>query len=637
MAVRGLLGVLNAGLLVAVLAGCGSPSGEDGNEPTAALPPKPSDSPDGAGGTDVDAAPPRPPRFAEDSKVQRLERAEQTLGGKEPAENDTLITSYHQDPDTINAIIATDNVSDAFLRNVYESLGQADFEDPDNILPCLATHWDFDEENLEFTIYLRRGVKWHPMKLPNGKELPPREFTARDVKFSFDCLLNPNVEAASLRSYFEDPEATDPARRSKIKVTVVDDYTVKIRWTQPYFLAKLFTLGAVPMIPRHVYSVNEEGEPISFDFGSKEFADGFNKHWANRQMCGTGPMRFNEWVRDERLVLVRNPDYWGAPYYFSQRIFRCIPNSNTAVQQGLKNDLDFVAVPEKDRFIQCKEHEAVTSGNVKPIDYEYPGYRYIGYNLRRDLLKDKQLRLALAHATPVQRMIDQVFEGLAVRVNGPFLPGSSQADPSVEPIPYDLEKAKEILEQAGWTDTDGNGIRDKQLKGVKVQASFDLMIFSDSPSFRAIAEMYQESCRKIGVEVQISPAKWALMLQKLRQFDFDAAMLGWGTSWSKGDPFQLWHGSQADVPDSSNHVGYRNDRVDELIEELRVTFDEKRQLELYHEIFRRIHADQPYTFLFSEKATALQDARIENVRFYRLRPCHDSREWFSTEPRELGP
>ncbi len=574
----------------------------------------------------------RPQTISTDPKVIRLERRDLTLGGQKPAEKDPLRLSYPNDPDTINAITSSDTVSDAFQSRVYEALAQADYTDPDNLLPCLATHWDFDPEKLTFTIYLRRGVRWHPMRLPNGNLLPQREFTAQDVKFTFDCVLNPHIEAAHIRSYYEDPEEKDPSRRYKIRVSVVDDYTVKIRWTKPYFLAKEFTLAAVAIIPRHVYSVNERGEPISFDFSSKEFAEGFNNHWANRMMCGTGPMMFKEWVRDNRLVLVRNPDYWGAPYFFSEVIYRCIPNSNTSTQMGLQNQLDWVGVAEKDRFLQLQEHPNVKAGKVIPHAYEYPGYRYIGYNLRRDLFKDKALRWALAYATPVDRMIKEVFQNQAVRVTGPFLPGSSACDPSIEPIPYDLEKARQILDEAGWRDTDGNGIRDKLINNVKVQASFELMIFSDAPSFRAIAEMYQESCRRIGVEVKLSPAKWQLMLQKLRKWDFEACMLGWGTSWSKSDPFQIWHSSQADVQDSSNHIGYRNPEVDQLIEQLRVTLDEKKQIELYHKIHRLIYEDQPYTFLFSEKATAIRHGRIQNVQFYRLRPCYDSREWYSTSP-----
>lgn len=559
-----------------------------------------------------------------------------TMSGVLPAKRDALLLAYGNDPNTLNAITASDTVSSAFQRQVYESLAQADYSDPDNLLPGLAERWEFDEETLTFTIYLRRGVKWHPMKLPNGTPLPDREFTSRDVKFTFDCVLNPHIDAAHIRSYFENPEPKDEADRYKIKVTVVDDYTVKVRWTEPYFLAEQFTLGGVGMIPRHVYSVDEHGEPISFDFTSKEFADGFNTHWANGKMCGTGPMMYREWVRKDRLVLDRFPGYWGEPFYFSQLRLRCIPNPNTMVQMGLQAELDWVGFPEKDQWLQSETNANVKAGKVKLVDFDYPGYRYIGYNLNRPVFRDRDFRLALAHATPLNQIIETVFHGLAIPVSGPFLPGSSAADDSIKPIPFDPEKAKSLLEEAGWRDTDGDGVRDKVVDGSPIPASFDLMIYSDSPSFRAIAEMVQEEYRKIGVRVQITPAEWALFLEKLNSKEFDAAMLGWATGWSKTDPYQLWHGSLADVPSSSNHVGYRNPEVDKLIEQLRVTMDDAEQNKLYHQIHRLIFDDQPYTFLFSEKATAGYDTRIENVKFYRLRPCIDTREWHSNRARLLG-
>jgi ABC-type transport system substrate-binding protein len=125
------------------------------------------------------------------------------------------------------------------------------------------------------------------------------------------------------------------------------------------------------------------------------------------------------------------------------------------------------------------------------------------------------------------------------------------------------------------------------------------------------------------------------MLDKLNSKEFDAVMLGWATGWSKSDPFQIWHGSLADVPASSNAIGYDNPEVNKLINELRVTMEESKQTELYHKIFRAIHDDQPYTFLFSEKATAGYDTRIQNIKFYRVRPCIDTREWYSDQPRLL--
>jgi len=572
----------------------------------------------------------------EGSAAANLTGDKLTAGGVEPAANDTLLLAYSNDPNTLNAITGSDTTSNSFRRHVYEPLGQPDFENPDEILPALAEGWDFDDGNLEYTIHLRRGVKWHPMKLPGGKPLPEKEFTARDVKFSFDCVLNPYVEAAHIRSYYEDAEAEDASDPYMIEVKVVDDYTVKVKWKKPYFLMEEFTFAGFEIIPRHVYSVDENGEPISFDFMSREFGEAFNVHWANKLMCGTGPMRFEEWTRNERLVLTRNPNYWGPPFYFSKLMMRCIPNANTMTQQLLSGDLDSCSFPEKDQWIQAADNPSVKSGKVRLAKYEYPGYRYIGYNLNKPIFRDKEFRWALSHATPVQQVIDTVFHGLAQRVTGPFLPGSSANDPSIEPVAYDLDRAKQLLEEAGWVDSDGDGVRDKEIDGERTPAFFDLTIFSDSRAFKAIAEIYQENCRKIGVKVQITPAKWALFLEKLNSKEFDAAMLGWGSGWTKSDPQQIWHGDYADEPSSSNHIAYRNPEVDALIDELRFTLDDERQVELYHEIHRRIYEDQPYTFLFSELATGGQNGRIKNVNFYRLRPCVDTREWYSDQPRILG-
>ena len=224
--------------------------------------------------------------------------------------------------------------------------GDRDFADPDRFVPYLATSWEFDEKTLEYTIHLRPNVKWHPMALPNGKLLPETEFTAVDAKFSYDCILNKHVEAASLRSYYEDSEAKEGESSCKIKVSIVDKYTIKVRWTKPYFLSKECTL-TVPMFPRHVFSVDKNGEPLALNVMLKEFGEGFNNHWANTKMCGTGPLRFHSWTRNQRLVLVRNESYWGKPFPFKRLVYQCIPNTNTALQKVLQNDLDFSSSPTR--------------------------------------------------------------------------------------------------------------------------------------------------------------------------------------------------------------------------------------------------------------------------------------------------
>jgi ABC-type transport system substrate-binding protein len=295
----------------------------------------------------------------------------------------------------------------------------------------------------------------------------------------------------------------------------------------------------------------------------------------------------------------------------------------------LNGELDSASIAEKMLYVQSRNEKAVKDGKVRLIDYDYPGYRYLGWNQKREIFRDRAVRRAFAHAIPLDKIIDKVLLGLARRSTGPFLPGSTACDASIQPIPYDPEKARKILEEAGWKDTNTNGVRDKTIGGKTFELKFDLMIYADSPMYKTIAEIIKEEFRQIGADVQISPLKWALMLEKLDKKEFDASLLGWAMSW-KQDPFQIFHSSQADVPSSSNSIGYKNPEVDRMIETLRVTFDRAKQQELYHRIHGLLYEDQPYAFLFCDRGTGGHHARIRNVKFYKIRPCLDHREWIST-------
>lgn len=551
---------------------------------------------------------------------------DQTRGGVK-AGNDTLMLYYPNDPNTINPILANDTVSEDFQRWVVEFLADRKFANPDEWEALMAEKWEFDEKNLEYTIHIRKGIKWHPSKFPDGTPIPPREVTADDVKFTFDVIINKNVDAASIRSYYEDPDAKEEADKIKIQVTQVDKYTVKVKWKKPYFLAQEFTLG-VSVIPKHIYSVDAKGEPISLDILSEEFAKGFNDHWANSMLIGTGPMMLSKWTKNDRLELVRNPDYYGKPFYFSKVVFRNVPNPNTSLEMMLNGELDWATISEKSLYVQTKEKPQVKEKKVQLAEYDYPAYRYIGWNQKREIFKERAVRTALAHAIPVQKIIDKVLYGLGKPTSGPFLPDSSSSDPSLKPIPYDLEKARKILEDAGWKDSNGNGVRDKNINGNLFELKFDFMIYADSPMFKTVAEILKEEFRQIGVDVQISPVKWALMLEKLHKKEFDVCMLGWAMPW-KQDLFQIWHSSQADTPESSNSIGYKNPELDKLIEECRITFDEAKQKELCRKMHRILYDDQPYAFLFVDKQTGGYLSRIQNVSYYKIRPCKDHREWFA--------
>ena len=541
-----------------------------------------------------------------------------------PPHADILRISYTKDPETLNPITSTDATSGLLQSLVYEPLADRNMANPDELVPRLAEKWEFDKERLEYTIHLRRGVKWQPARLPGGTLLPEQTVTTRDVKFTFDCLLNPGIAAAT-RGDFEDPQAKDEAHRYLIKLEVVDDHTFKVRWTKPYFLAEESTL-MVMIIPRHVFSVDRYGDLISLDFTSDEFADGFNNHWASTEMCGTGPLMFGAWRRNERVTLERYPDYWGQRFHFRRVVFGCEPNGFTLVQKLLQDEIDWADIGEKDLYRQTSHNPAVTSGEVVLKSYDYPGYRYIGYNLRRPLLRERDVRRALTHAIPIQQIIDVAFGGLATQVTGPFLRESTDYNHNVKPLEFDLDRARKLLDEAGWRDTNNNGTRDKLVRGERVEAHIELMIEANSNPYLTVAQIVQSNWRRIGIGVDITPAQQSLMSERTHARSFDAVLRGWAFSWHS-DPYQTWYSGNAELSGTSNIIGYQNAEVDKLVTRLRTTLDRQEQIKMYHRIHELLYEDQPYTFLFSEKQTCGYNARLKNVKFYAVRPCVDYRQW----------
>jgi len=254
--------------------------------------------------------------------------------------------------------------------------------------------------------------------------------------------------------------------------------------------------------------------------------------------------------------------------------------------------------------------------------------------MKREFFKDRRVRKAMAHAMPVQQIIDHVQMGMGKPMAGPFVPGTSICDPTVKPIPYDLAAARRLLDEAGWKES-SDGLRHKTVEGKDNIAGFDLIYSPAQPTYKIVSEKLHENCRKLGVRVQIVPVEWSLLLSKLNKKQYDGAILGWALGW-KEDPYQTFHGSQADVMDSSNSGGYRNPDVDRLIDELRVTLDEKKQVDLYHKIHRIIQDDQPYLFLYSSVETSAFDGRLMNTKFFKIRPCYDSTEWYSRRSRAMA-
>jgi ABC-type transport system substrate-binding protein len=298
---------------------------------------------------------------------------------------------------------------------------------------------------------------------------------------------------------------------------------------------------------------------------------------------------------------------------------------NAALAALKSGDMDFMPNIEKVLYNNAKPQ--FDNFKLKPAEYDYPSYTYIGYNESKPLFNDKLVRQALAHALDRESIIKSIYFGLAVPVQSPILLRRPEYDSSLQVIPYDLEKAKQLLAQAGWSDSDGDGILDKEINGTKTPFRFKILLNSGNKRRESMAIIFGQALKKIGIDASTSTLDWALFLDRTRDGQYDAYIGGWASSPIEGDMYQIWH-SKSTEHGGSNYVQFKNDRVDQLIEQIRSEFDFEKRKALYKEVQQIIHDEQPYNFLVAEKLTGGYHNRFQNVEFYGPRPCYNPAWWW---------
>jgi peptide/nickel transport system substrate-binding protein len=464
-----------------------------------------------------------------------------------PQRVNQLIMSSIGDASFLNPILAQDSASSEINSLVFNGLIKYD-RDLEGFVGELAESWKIETGSEPvITFFLRKGVLWH-----DGKE-----FTAEDVKFTYDKIMDAK---------------TNTVRRSDYelvkKAEVLDPYTFRVTYRQP-FSPGLGTWG-MGIIPKHLL---EKGDINTTPF--------------NRKPTGTGPFRFVEWVTDEKIVVEANPRYFQGRPYLDRIIYRIIPETSLSEMELLTNGVDYYGVsPHQFRrmnqtpFLEVHSQPALS-------------YTYIGYNFKNPLFQDRRVRQAFTHAVNREELVQYVLYGLGTVISGPFPKHLWYYNPSVNPLSYDLQKARQLLAEAGWKDTDGDGILDKGGKSFR----FTLITNSGNDTRRDVGVLVQRQLRELGVDVTFEVYEWSVFLKNfINAKHFDACILGWGLS-PDPDDYQIWHSSQ--IEKGFNFVSYRNPEADRLWEEGRKEYDVEKRKQIYWRLHEVMAEDQPYTFLFS--------------------------------------
>ena len=482
-----------------------------------------------------------------------------------PDYGDTIIVGSIGDASILIPMLATDATSHEIAGLIFNGLVKYDGDL--NLVGDLAEGWEISDDGLVITFHLRRGVKW-----ADGVE-----FTSSDCLFGFNLITDPKTPTAYAGDFKEVEKAEAP-----------DPYTFRVKYKEP-FAPALSSWGNLVVLPKHLL----EGKDItSTDFG--------------RHPVGLGPYKLKEWKTQERIVLEFNPTYFEGRPYLDRYIMRIIPDPATMFLELKSGGLDWMGLNP----IQYRRQTNTPffKENFKKYRYLSFSYTYLGYNLRDPLFKDRRVRQAISYAIDKEEIVRGVLLGLGVPATGPYKPDAWYYNPNVRRYPFDPERARALLKQAGWEDRDGDGWLDKEGR----RFTFTVITNQGNALRDRTAQIIQWRLKQVGIEMKIRTIEWTAFINDfIDKRRFQAVILGW-TLGQDPDIYDIWHSSKTG-PKELNFIGYKNQEVDRLLVEGRHTFYREKRKAIYWRIQEILAEDQPYTFLYVPMSLPIIHKRFRGI------------------------
>jgi len=497
---------------------------------------------------------------------------------------------------------ANDSNSEIFAVQVTDSLVQ--YDEKLILRPRLAESWEFSPDRLTLTLNLRRGVTWH-----DGEP-----FDADDVMYSVGMVREAALENRSFGPLFD---------AERVTVERVDDYTVRSVYTEA--TPEALEMWRLPIVPEHV--AGRDARPG--DGGAQRFLEGeFARH-----PIGCGPFRFVGQSTEDEILLEANDDYWDGRPRVDRLRFRVLPEQRTAYQALLAGDLDVM------NLSSVLWHEALASAQGQRLEgfvYYRLSVWQISWNQdgSNPFFGDARVRRAMTLALDRRQFSESLQNGLARPGATAVHPDSPWADPEVQPLPYDPEQARRLLDEAGWIDRDGDGIRDKDGRPFRFRHLFPA---SSQQIVDQIAMWAQQSWEAVGLAVENEKLEWRAFQQRRNAHLFDAASFNLSFTPNPEDLYQLHHSSSHEG--SWNFAGLRDAEVDRLLDQARGTFDVDARRALYAQLQRRLQELEPITCLFHFPTPVLHDRRLQGITPSPLdywRTTRGPRTWYWSEAEAVS-
>ncbi len=453
-----------------------------------------------------------------------------------PAPAGTLRIGLESAPTTMDPALSTDLYSSQIYSDIMEPLVMLD---PQGVpQPGLAESWSTSADGKAWTFKLRQNVKFH-----DGTE-----FTADDVKYTIERILNPDTRSPQ-RGNISQIASAD----------VVDKYTVRLN-TRAAFAPILTNLAiAAYIVPKAAHS------RLGRDFA--------------RRPVGTGPFRWVEWIPDDRVVLEANPDYYAGKPSIDRVIFRFIPEGSVRLAELESGGLDLIAgVPSQDikrlRVSLIADLQEVVGTN----------YRLLAFNTSVKPYDDVRVRQAVAYAIDKKRIVDVVWGERGVVAEGPIPPTSWAFDERFKGLGYNLNRAKQLMAETGHA------------------AGFEMnFLVSNQEELQREIPLIIDQLKQINVTVKPIVVDFPTLLDRLLKTNYDVLRVGWTVN---PEPDSLLYSPfHSSAIGGFNFAKFRNAKVDELLDRGRITSNMNERIRIYREAQRIIVQEAPMVFIFHEKRT----------------------------------
>jgi len=543
--------------------------------------------------------------------------------------------SVHElgDPDKMNPLTSSNAGATYMYSNIFQALLGRD--------PVTYEHYALLAREVPKTTMIdsgpyKGGVSYEFEIRPEAVWDNGSPVTAEDYIFTIKTVKNPKVDCANIRPYFE--------YIKEIKVDPSNNRKFTVFLNEPYILALDF--AAYYVYPEYVYDpnkimrkftvkqLNEDAEKLRNNADIIKFADAFNGEFHAREVggiSGSGPYKFVEWKTGQYITLEKKENWWGEKVkskYLSngpeKLVYTIIKDWTTAISAMKDEELDIA------RSIRAKDFQDLTKNDQFKGKYtlhtpDYMVYDYIAMHTRDPKFSDKKVRQALSYLVDKKMIRDVIMYGYGIEQVANVHPTQPHYNNSLKPYSLDVNKAKSMLAEAGWSDTDGDGIIDKVINGKKTQFKTELWYNQGNTRRENIAMMFKENARAAGIDVEVMMREFVVMMDDAEAHKFEMLVAGWAGSTGLPDFAQIWHSESYNG--GSNFTGFGNAETDALIDKIRVNLDEPSRTKQYKEFQAILHDEAPYIFLNAHKNKLAFHKRFEKANSYVPRPGYELAEW----------